>query len=108
MKQFLRPLLLVAAVMLLYACPPRMDGHSYISLVNKSERDIACQILWKISITEADTLFECRMGAGLISVDSSVIIYSLSLYYWEIDFNSIPYIGSAEKLTILCILVNYS
>ena len=92
MKQIKKILLLIATSMLLYACPEKEEGHRYIVFVNKSDRDISVQDFWSGHITDADTLFQCRIGAVHIPVDSLLNFPSLNYSGWETDFNAIPFI----------------
>lgn len=92
MEQIKIAILLVATSILLCACPNKEDGHRYIIFVNKSERDISCQDFWSGHITDADTLFQCRIGAVRIPADSLCNFPSLNHSGWETDFNSIPFI----------------
>jgi len=92
MKQFKVIILLIATSMLLCACPKKEDGHRYITFINKSERDISCQNFWSGHITDADTLFQCRLGAVGIPADSLCNFPSLNHSGWETDFRAIPYI----------------
>jgi hypothetical protein len=91
MKQFKITILMIATSMLLCACPNKEDGHRYITFVNKSERDISCQDFWSGHITDADTLFQCRIGAVGIPTDSLCNFPSLNHSGWETDFRAIPY-----------------
>lgn len=90
MKQFRIVILLIAASLFLYACPIE-KGHSNITFVNNSDKKVILQVLVSGSITEADTLFDCRVGAR------GVLPYSLYDYdsihdSWENDFNILPYL----------------
>jgi hypothetical protein len=78
--------------MLLCACPNKEEGHKYIAFVNKSQKFIACQDFWSGHITDADTLFQCGIGAVGIPVDSLCNFPSLNHSGWETDFRAIPYI----------------
>ncbi len=77
--------------MFLYACPNEEVGHRYISFFNNSEKKIVCQTFVSGSITEADTIFQCGIGAIGIYPDSSYDFSSLHKS-WEIDFQAMPYI----------------
>ncbi len=92
MKQFRSTILLIATSILLCACPKDENGHRYITFINKSERDISCQDFWSGSIIEADTLFQCGVGAVGIPANSLCKFPSLNHSGWETDFKLIPYI----------------
>jgi hypothetical protein len=91
MKQIRITILLIAASILLCACPDKEDGNRYIAFTNNSEKEIVCQAFVSGSITEADTLFQCRTGARGISPNSLCNFSSLH-NSWEIDFNAMSYI----------------
>ncbi|MDD4921019.1 MAG: hypothetical protein PHS30_00925 [Bacteroidales bacterium] len=55
MKQFRIIILLIATSMLLCACPDKEDGHGYINISNKSEKDIA----FISSFNQNDDFFHC-------------------------------------------------
>ena len=86
----LKIILVLMACITLYACPSKEDGHRYITFVNNSEREIVCQQFWSGSITNADTLFQCRIVAMGIFANSSHNFSSASTSGWEIDFQLIP------------------
>lgn len=90
MKKSKIVLLLIVTSILLCACPED-NGHDYISIVNNSEKTIACQEFWSGSIAETDSLYQCRIGIRSILPDSSRLFESLNKS-WEIDFNLIPFI----------------
>jgi hypothetical protein len=92
MKQFRFIILLIATSVLLCACPDKEGGHRDIAFVNNSEKGIVCQEFWSGSITNADTLIECRTGASGISPNSLHNFNSLNNSGWETDFKVIPYI----------------
>jgi len=96
MKQFRVTILLIATSVLLCACPNKDEnGHRYITFINKSGKDISCQDFWSGHITEADTLFQCRMGAVRIPADSLFNFPSGESHRggtWEDDFRTIPFI----------------
>ncbi len=92
MKQFRIAITLIAASILLCACPSKDNGHQYITLANKSDQEIVCQALWSGSITNADTLYQCHIGAEGIRADTLYCYSSLSDYGWESDFEAIPYL----------------
>jgi hypothetical protein len=73
-------------------CLHREDGHRYITFVNKSGKEIVCQEFWSGSITDADTVYQCRIGAVGIPADSLHHFESLDYSGWESDFKVIPYI----------------
>ena len=56
----MRIIVLLCACILLCACP-KQPIQRYITLVNKSGKEIVCQQLWCATITNADTLYECRI-----------------------------------------------
>jgi|LSQX01.2.fsa_nt_gb hypothetical protein len=91
MKQFRIILFLIATSMLLYACPNKEVGHRYINFLNNSEKKIVCQEFVSGSITDADTIIQCRIGAIGINSHSSYGFSSLHKS-WEIDFQVMPYI----------------
>jgi hypothetical protein len=91
MKQFKIIIVFITISMLLCGCPNEY-GHSYITFINKSERDISCQDFWSGHITDVDTLFQCRIGAVRIPADSLCNFPSLNHFGWETDFRAIPYI----------------
>ncbi|GHU75013.1 hypothetical protein FACS189413_19680 [Bacteroidia bacterium] len=91
MKQLNAIILLITTSILLCACPDKDEnGHRYITFVNKSGKFIACQEFWSGHITDADTLFQCRIAAFGIPVDSLCSFYSLNQSGWETDFEAIP------------------
>lgn len=92
MKQVKTIALLMCTSILLCACP-KESGHHYITLSNMSGKRIACQALWSGSITNADTLLQCRIGAVGIDANSSYKYSSLSADGgWKSDFEVIPYL----------------
>ena len=91
MKHLKIAILLIATSMLLCACPKEENGQRYITFANNSEKEIVCQAFVSGSITEADTLFQCKTGARGISSNSSYNFSSLH-NSWEIDFNAMSYI----------------
>jgi hypothetical protein len=94
MKQFKFTILLIAASILLCACPKDENGHRDIAFVNNSEREIACQeIFGDGESTNSDTLFHCRMSAIGIHANSSYI-FECDEYAsgWEVEFKNIPYL----------------
>ncbi|MDR0865596.1 MAG: hypothetical protein LBO74_11775 [Candidatus Symbiothrix sp.] len=76
---------------ILYACPDNENGHRNIAFVNKSGKYIECQAFWSGHITNADTLFQCRVGSIPIPIDSLFYFSSLN-DSWETDFNAIPFL----------------
>jgi hypothetical protein len=92
MKQLRMVILLLTACSILYACP-RKEAHYFITFVNKSDKDIACQMFWSGNITSADTLFQCGLGANRIPADS-LCNYPNGSHSggWESDFGVIPFI----------------
>ena len=85
----------LALTIVLSACCERIEGgHRYIALLNKSKDPIGCQELWRIKITDADTIFQCNMVTNyIISPDSTFKFEAGSRKKkWEADFRSIPYI----------------
>ena len=89
MKQIKITMLLITASIVLCGCPNNDDGHRYITFVNKSEREIACQ-KFCISghVTNEDMLFQCSMPAVGISSDSSYNFRSLGYSGWEAEFTT--------------------
>jgi len=83
-------LLLLFLVIICAGCP-KEQGTRYITVINKSERKIVCQEFWSARITDADTLFQCRIFAAGISADTLYRFSSLNSG-WETDFKAIPYI----------------
>ncbi len=92
MKQFRIGITLIAASILLCACPSKDNGHRCITLANKSNKEIVCQQLWWMHITSADTLYQCSIDAEGISPDTLYCYSSLGDYGWESDFGVIPYL----------------
>jgi len=75
------------------SCENKNDEHEFITFVNKSDREIACQQFWSGHITEADTLYQCRIPVVGIPADSQYNFPSGNRHNsWEIDFKVIPYI----------------
>ena len=84
----MRIIVLLCACILLCACP-KQPIQRYITLVNKSGKEIVCQQLWCATITNADTLYECRIPIVHISMkantDGSQTLDSFRIYsiwYW--------------------------
>ena len=90
MKKIKIVLSLIIVCVLTEYCFDYKERTLYITFVNKSDREIVCQRLWSGSITEADTLLECRTGA--IRIDSLYRFKSGNRLGWETDFDVIPYI----------------
>ena len=70
------------------ACPEQSE--KYITLVNKSERDIVYQEYRDRNLTIADTLFLCSVGAVGVFKGSSSLIESVDDTGWKADFNVVP------------------
>jgi len=72
----------------------KSDEHKYITFVNKSDENIFIQMLWKGTISEADTLYECRLVTGYLVIKDSLypIKNTDKIGGWETDFKAIPYI----------------
>lgn len=85
----MRIIVLLCACILLCACP-KQPIQRYITLVNKSGKEIVCQQLWCATITNADTLYECRIPTQGILANSSYLYESK--YGWESDLGFLPYI----------------
>ena len=82
----MRIIVLLCACILLCACP-KQPIQRYITLVNKSGKEIVCQQLWCATITNADTLYECRIPTQGILANSSYLYESkyfriYSIWYW--------------------------
>lgn len=73
---------------LLWACPERSEA--YITLVNKSDRNIVYQEYRDFGHTFSDALFQCSVGAVEIQKRTSVVIESLDYAGWKADFNYTP------------------
>ncbi len=85
----MRIIVLLCACILLCACP-KQPIQRYITLVNKSGKEIVCQQLWCATITNADTLYECRIPTQGILANSSYLYESK--YGWGSDLGFLPYI----------------
>ena len=70
------------------ACPEQSE--KYITLVNKSERDIVYQEYRDRNLTIADTLFLCSVGAVGVFKGSSSLIESVDYTGWKADFKVVP------------------
>ncbi|TYK39909.1 hypothetical protein ACTMKN_04930 [Bacteroides pyogenes] len=90
MKRIRNFVLFFVAFTLLYAC--RREGHSDITIVNKSNRDIACQGQPVRSVS----LFVCNLGTFRISSNSSFNLPALTgphdLGVWEDYFKRNKYL----------------
>ena len=86
----MRKVLLLLLAFICAGCPKK-KGTQYITFVNNSDREIACQQFWSGHITDADTLYQCRIPAYAIPANNLIEFESLN-YCWEIDFKAIPFI----------------
>jgi hypothetical protein len=71
------------------------DCHQYIMLENRSDVKIRVQMIWSGSISQADTLWNCRAAALPIETNSNRQFESGRSHRsgsWEDDFKVIPYI----------------
>jgi hypothetical protein len=88
-------LILLALISMASSCEHIENGHKYINMVNKSDRDIRCQMIWQGIITPADTIYECYTSSVLIKTDSTNLWECGDFdrgKSWEYDFKVIPYI----------------
>jgi len=87
-------LIVLAPMCMASSCENKNDEHKYITLINKSVNNIACQMLWQGTISEADSLFDCSLVTNyFVSKDSSYLIKNGSHSGgWETDFTVIPYL----------------
>jgi hypothetical protein len=89
MKQIRIILLLIAASMLLYACPDKEEGHRYITFVNKSGNDICTHPEWFIHNNGEDTLYRCNSIPLHINANTSHNFESaIRSSSWEKEFSS--------------------
>jgi len=85
------PLVLVSLMLLASTC--REEGHQFITFKNLSDRDIEVQELWSLTISNADSLFQCNIVSLPIPVGSFRQFESVSrVGGWERDFVSLPFI----------------
>lgn len=82
MKYLRAIMLMCVASVVLCACHRYKGGPPYITIVNNSERSIACQESYPKDIL-ADSMFRCLGGAGCIGADSLV-----KIPYWGWDDGS--------------------
>jgi len=97
MKNFIAKILVLINCLIFTACPSSHDemGHKYITIANKSDIKIRTQMTWSITINQADTLWNCRLPALAIEINSSRQFESGDSHRgksWEDDFKIIPYI----------------
>ena len=81
--------------MLLCACPGKEEGHSYITIVNKSGEKISYQFAWeKVLNIYQDTVFYCnKTSEGFIDNNSSFILECpIRVKNWETDLGNSHYI----------------
>jgi hypothetical protein len=85
---------LFAGMSMAGSCNDRDEEHKYFTFVNKSLVDIRCQELWQITITPADSIYQCDMTTEWVFLrDSSYSIESPGYRGgWETSFRSIPYL----------------
>ena len=98
----MRIIVLLCACILLCACP-KQPIQRYITLVNKSGKEIVCQQLWCATITNADTLYECRIPTQGILANSSYLYGSQTLDSFRIY--SIWYWMQRSSMSIVLLLV---
>ena len=92
MKQFRITILLIACIVL-YACPGE-EGHYYITVVNKSERKIVCQLLAARKVNtppDLDSLFFCGIAADGIRPDT-LYRYNFLRHTWETELKGLLYV----------------
>jgi len=87
-------LIILALICMASSCENKNDEHKYITLVNKSYKDIACQMLWQGTISNADSLFDCSLVTNYFVMKDSCYLIKNGSYRggWETDFTVIPYL----------------
>jgi len=77
----------------LSSCCNPSERNRYITFINKSDKNIACQKVWSPHIITADSLFFCGFGATQILMDSIRIFECPKRDNgWEVSFNVIPFL----------------
>jgi len=97
MKQFKITIILIIACIVFYACPDREKGHQYITIVNRTNKDVVYQGL----INWTDTFFYCSNTGTTIPIT----VRADSLNKFEADIWSSGWEASLNRGEIMNILV---
>jgi hypothetical protein len=96
MKKIKVLIMLLFIAFICTGCPDKCeDCHQYITVENKSGIKINVQMIWRGNISQADTLWDCRVAALPIEINSSRQFECARFHRggnWENDFKVIPYI----------------
>jgi hypothetical protein len=96
MKQIKILIPLFSILFICSGCPDKYkDCHPYILFENRSDVKIRVQMIWSGRISQADTLWHCRVAALPIETNSNLQFESGRSDRgkgWEDDFKVIPYI----------------